>query len=415
MNLSTTIKLSVDTLRRQKLRSVLTILGIAVGISIVIAIMAAGRGLDYLIIGELDAFGPNTISIEVKVPSVKKTSNENAIGQAQGITITTLKEKDLDDISKHPNIEGAYGWLMGQEIVSYGGLTKKVLLAGEGYQMMDVEKFEISEGRMYTKEDEDSLSQVVVLGTGVKEKFFGDDTAVGKIVRIKGKPFRVIGTAAKRGVVFFMNMDDMVYLPVKTLQKRILGIDYFSAVVAKMKDKSLSAETVEELNELIRENHNITDPNKDDFAINTMEEAAQMLGTVVGGITFLLVALVCISLLVGGVGIMNIMYVSVAERTFEIGLRKSLGARKSDIMWQFLSEAIIVTITGGIVGVVLGAVLTLIIYLAATYYNLSWIYSIPLSSILLSITFSAVIGLVFGLYPARKAANLNPIEALRRE
>jgi putative ABC transport system permease protein len=212
-----------------------------------------------------------------------------------------------------------------------------------------------------------------------------------------------------------MDMDSMVVMPTLTMQKRILGIDYVRQIIAKMKDRTQSEQTVADLEEIIRSEHDITDPAKDDFAINTMDQAREMLGTVVGGITFLLVALVCISLVVGGVGIMNIMYVSVVERTFEIGLRKALGARKKDIMWQFLSEALVITVAGGLFGILLGAVLALLIYVVAISYGLKWIYAVPLSSIFLAVGFSTFIGFLFGLYPAKKAANLNPIEALRKE
>ena len=415
MNFITTITLAVNTLKRQRVRSILTILGIAVGISIVITIMAAGRGLDKLILGQLEAFSPDLISIEVKIPSTSQTSSENATGQASGITITTMKNKDIDLISKHPNISSAYGMVFSQDIVSYGGQNKTSLVVGEGYSMPEVEKFELSEGRIFSKDEEESLMQVAVLGSTVKENLFGDDTAVGKVVYIRHKPFRVVGVAKKRGSAFFMDMDNVVILPTITMQKRILGIDYVRQIIAKMKDRSLATQTVADLTEILRIEHDITDPNKDDFAINTMDQAREMLGSIVGGMTLLLVALVCISLVVGGVGIMNIMYVSVVERTFEIGLRKALGAHKRDIMMQFLSEAVVITVVGGLVGIVLGAILALFVYLVAIYYGLAWVYSIPLSSIFLAVGFSAFIGLLFGIYPAQKAANLNPIEALRKE
>lgn len=409
------VQLAITALKSKILRTSLTILGISIGIAVVIAIMAAGRGLDFMVMSELDMYSPNMINVEIKVPNVSKTSNENAMGQASGITITTLKHSDLKDIAKHSNIDAAYGWITGQEIVSYQGQTKKVMLFGEGYQMPAVEKFELTEGRMYTKEEEDSLAQVVILGSKTKDQLFGDNLAVGKVVRIKGKPFKVVGVAAERGTAFFIDMDSVVIIPAKTMQKRILGIDHYSAIMARMKDRSLSAQTVEDLTWIMRENHNITDPNKDDFAVNTMEEASEMLGNVVSGIVFLLVALVCISLVVGGVGIMNIMYVSVSERTFEIGLRKALGAKKADIMWQFLAEAVVLTIIGSVVGVILGAILAFIIYFVAISYGLAWIFSIPISSIVLAISFSGFIGLLFGLYPAKKAAALDPITALRKE
>ncbi len=413
--ISGNIKLAGHSLLAQKTRSVLTILGISIGVAVVITILAAGRGLDRFIMSQLEVFGSDTISIEVKIPSTKGSSTENAFGQASGVTITTLKNSDTADVGKHPNIIAAYGWVIGQAIVSYQGQIKTVTLVGQGYNMPEVEKFSLAEGRMFTKEEEDSLSQVVVLGSAVKEKLFGDDTASGKTIYIKGKPFKITGSAVKRGASFGMDMDNMIIMPTKTMQKRVLGIDYVRNIIAKMKDKNLSKQTVAELTEIIRANHEITDPNKDDFTINTMEEAVSILGSVVSGITFLLVALVCISLVVGGVGIMNIMYVSVSERVFEIGLRKALGAKASDILWQFLLESILLTSIGGIVGVVLGAIMALVVYFVAVANNFNWVYSIPLFSIFLSVGFSAFIGVLFGIYPARKAAALNPIEALRRE
>lgn len=414
-SLRTNIKLAITSLLAQKTRSVLTILGISIGIAVVITILAAGRGLDKFIMSQLEVFGSDTLSIEVKIPSTKGSSTENAIGQSSGVTITTLKNSDTVDVGKHPNIVAAYGWVIGQAVVSYQGQIKTVTLVGQGYNMPEVEKFSLAEGRMFTKEEEDSLTQIAVLGSSVKEKLFGDDTASGKTIYIKGKPFRVAGTAVKRGASFGMDMDNMIILPTKTMQKRILGIDYVRNIIAKMKDKNLSKQTVEDLNQIIRANHDITDPNKDDFTINTMEEAVSILGSVVSGITFLLVALVCISLVVGGVGIMNIMYVSVSERVFEIGLRKALGARSKDILWQFLFESVLLTFIGGVVGVIIGALLALLVYFIAISNNFNWVYSIPIFSIILSVGFSAFIGVLFGLYPAKKAAQLNPIDALRRE
>lgn len=407
--------MAYTALKTQKTRTVLTILGVSIGIAVVIAIMAAGRGLDRMVMSQLEVYSPNTITVEVKVPSTKKTSNENAMGQATGITITTLKDRDLEDVRKHKNVEAAYGLVMGQAIVKYQNENKTSLLMGEGYNLQEVEKFELDSGRLFTKEEEDSLAQVAVLGYAMKDLLFGEDDPVGKTVYIKGKPFRVVGLAKKRGAVFGFDMDKMIFLPTKTMQKRILGIDYMLQIVAKVKDREKIKETVAEIEEIIRDNHDITDPNKDDFAVNTMEEAATMLSTVVNGLTLLLVALVCVSLLVGGVGIMNIMYVSVTERTFEIGLRKAVGAKNKDILWQFLSEAVLLTVSGGFFGIILGAVLALIIYLVAVSYNFVWVYVIPVSSIILAVGFSAVIGLIFGIYPAKKAANLNPIEALRKE
>ncbi len=414
-NIISSIKMAFSALLAQRTRSILTILGISIGIAIVITIMAAGRGLDKFVLGELDAFSPDSLSIETKIPSVSKNSTDNSAGQASGVIITSLKDKDIEDIQKYPNISAAYGWVIGQGVVSYAGLDKTLTLMGEGYTMPEVEKFNLADGRMFTREEEYGLQQVAVLGYTVKNDLFGQNEAVGKNVYIKGKPFRVVGVSEKRGASFGTDMDNLIIIPTKTMQKRILGIDYVRSIMARMKDATKVDATVADINAILRENHDISDPSKDDFAVSTMAEARKTLDSVVQGITFLLVALVCISLIVGGVGIMNIMYVSVTERTFEIGLRKAVGAKNKDILLQFLSEAVLLTFLGGVFGIIFGVMIAFLIYLVAIANNFKWVFSIPISSIILSLGFSAFIGIVFGLYPAKRAANMDPIVALRKE
>jgi putative ABC transport system permease protein len=406
---STYIKLAFDSLRRQKTRSLLTILAMSIGIMAVIVIMAAGQGMKSLILGQLDIFGADTFHLETRVPQSK-----NGFSSAD-ITVTTLKDKDLEAVRKDPNIAAAGGELTGQEIVNYQGELKKVILYGQSYVTPDLQHFTMTSGAFFTKDDEDSLAQVVVLGSKVKQQLFGDSDPVSQTVYIKGKPFRVLGTVAPRGSAFFFDLDSIVIIPTKTMQKKLLGVDYYAAISGKFKDIKKAKETIADLNYILDENHTITDPDKRDFEIQTIQDAVSTLSTITSGITLLLVALVCISLIVGGVGIMNIMYVSVAERTFEIGLRKSLGARSKDVLWQFLIEAILITIGGGIVGVIAGALVALLIYFGATSFGLKWVFSIPPQAILLSVSFSALIGLIFGLYPAKKAASLSPIDALRQE
>ncbi|MFH1291695.1 MAG: ABC transporter permease [bacterium] len=415
MHLKDISNIAVKSLKSKPARTVLTILGISIGIAIVIVIMSSGRGLNKFLTSQLEIYGSDSVWIEIKVPSTKKTSSENAMGQASGISITTMNDKDIEAIGRHENINDVYGWVMGQEVVSYQGLSRRTQILGNGHSMPNVERFDIAKGRFYSQEEENSLANVVVLGKTVQEKMFGDDDPIGKTIYIKRKPFKVIGLAKERGSAFFMDMDDQIYMPAKTLQKRILGVDHVVAMVGKIKDMKKMDQTVADIEYIMRENHKITDPKKDDFAVSTMEEARGMLTTVLDGLTFLLVALVCISLIVGGVGIMNIMYVSVSERTFEIGLRKALGARGKDIMSQFLFESVMLTMAGGIIGIILGAFLSFIVYLLAVYYKLAWVYSIPIYSVVISVIFSMAVGLFFGLYPARKAASLDPIEALRKE
>lgn len=406
---STYLQLATDSLKRQKSRTILTMLAISIGIAAVIVIMAAGKGVERLIMGQIDLYGADTIHIEARAPS------GSGGGGDVGITITTLKDKDMATLMSHPNISAVNGVVMGQEIVSVEGQITKVLLMGNGYSMPELEKSTLNSGRFFTQDEEESLANVGVLGFKAKEKLFGDDEAVGKMMYIRGKPFRVIGVFDKRGSAFFLDMDNLIVLPTKTMQKKLLGIEYVSSINAKMRDMNKAESTKNDLVELIRENHNITDSSRDDFEISTMAEAMDLVGNVANGLTILLVALVCISLVVGGVGIMNIMYVSVAERTFEIGLRKSLGAKKKDVLWQFLFEAILVTVGGGVVGVVIGILIAFLVYVLASSAGFKWVFSISLFSILLSVGFSAAIGLVFGLYPAKKAAALSPIDAIRQE
>src|SRR3989344_826583 len=403
---------AIQAIRRQKKRTALTMLAISIGIASAITIMAAGKGIQKLILSQLDVFGPDTLYIETHVPH-KIVSGPGSIG----IIITSLKDRYIETVRRADNIEAAYGQVIGQETVSYSGQIKKIMLLGKGYSAPDIETINLIEGHWFTREEEESISSVAVLGWSVKNTLFGEDSAVNKIIYIKGKPFRVTGVRKKQGNTFFLDLDNIIAIPTKTMQKKLLGINYVQGISVKMKDVSKSTNTREELIELLRANHEITnpDPNQNDFIVNTTADAQASLITITDGITLLLVALVGISLIVGGVGIMNIMYVSVVERTFEIGLRKALGAKQHDILWQFLSEAIIITAGGGIAGVIFGALFSFLIYVVATEFGFVWIYSVTISSILFSVLFSAGIGVIFGYYPARQAARKNPIDALRFE
>ena len=406
-----------QSILKQKARTILTVLAISIGIALVVTVFSAGDGLAGVVKSELDTFGAGVIEIEVKVPNVSKTSNENASGMMMGNTITTFKNDDVEALRKNKNVKYIYGAMLGQEAVGYGDELKKMFLLGAGFEAPLVDDTEVEQGRFFTKEEESGLARVVVLGHGAWRKLFNGSDPIGENITIKGKKYRVVGVLAERGSAFFFNLDDIIYVPLRTFQKRIMGVDYVTFVVAKMRDPSQGKQTQLDLTQIMREQHDITtdDFDKDDFVVNTMDEAADMLGNVINGVTILLVALVCISLIVGGVGIMNIMYVSVAERTFEIGLRKAVGADRRAILWQFLFEALLITFSGGVAGIIFGAALAYLVAILARSYGLAWDYHISLFSIFISVGFSVLIGFIFGLYPARKASMLNPIEALRRE
>lgn len=413
MFLKDNLQLAYMSIMRQKLRTVLTILAVSIGIASVITIISAGKGLERLVMSELDIYNPNSINIEVRIPG--KGESGSATGMVGGITITTLKNSDLEEIDKHPNLELSYGYVVGQEVIKYQGENKMVVLFGYGANAGKVEKLSFSEGRFYNNQEEDSFSQVLVLGAGVKEKLFGQDYAVDKKVYIRGQAYKIVGVLSKRGASFGFDYDNLVYIPTKTIQKKFLGTDYVMGIMTKVIDMEKINLTKEDIELLLRERHDITDPDKDDFKVTTMDEIQEMMNTILGGITLLLIALVCISLLVGGVGITNIMYVSVAERTFEIGLRKAVGARRSNILWQFLIETVFLTFSGGILGIIFGVLLSYSIYCIAINYGLNWVFSVPFYSIILAMGFSTIVGLFFGIYPAKKAAKLDPMEALRKE
>lgn len=413
MILKDKVQLAYTTLMRQKSRSILTMIALAIGIAAVVIILSAGAGLKAMVLSELDIYNPNTLNIEVRVPGKGDTASVGSM--ASGLTITTLKNSDMQEIASLDNVGATYDYLTGQEVIKYRGENKTVIVFGYGAQAPSVEKIELAEGRFYYPEEENSLSQVLVLGHDVKQDLFGESDAIGKKVYMHGKSFQIVGVLVARGASLGFDFDSIVYVPTKTMQKKILGTDYVIGINAEIIDMAKIDRTKEDVEYMLRENHNIDDPSKDDFKVTTMDEIRDMLETIVGGITILLVSLVCISLLVGGVGITNIMYVSVAERTFEIGLRKAVGAKSVDILWQFLFESIILTFFGGVLGVLIGGVISYFVYLLALSFGLSWVFSVSIFSIILAISFSTLVGLFFGIYPAKQAAKLDPIEALRKE
>lgn len=410
------IKLALKNLRNNKSRTVLTLLGIVIGITSVILIMSLGGGVKSFVLGQVESFGTDIIQIEVKIPSVSKTSTANATTQAMGAQITTLKVKDAQAVGKLPNVDKYYSGTIGQEIVSYQNENKRVMLFGASADAPLVdENIKLKSGVFYTNGEDSGLAQVAVIGSDVEKTLFGDQDAVGKDVKIKGENYKVIGVLQERGTVSFFNFDEIIYLPVQTLQKKILGVDYVRFISVKMKNKDLVDVTAADITDLMRRQHNINNPNQDDFSVTSIEEARNTIESVFKAINILLLALTSISLIVGGVGIMNVMYVAVTERTFEIGLRKAVGAKAEDILRQFLFEAVVVTLIGGIVGILLGALLAFSFsYLFAVLgYDLS--FSTTLPSIFLATGFSVAVGILFGYYPAKRASNLSPMEALRKE
>lgn len=410
------IRLAIKNLRSNLVRTFLSLLGIVIGVMSVVLVLSLGAGVKDFVVSQVESFGSDIIQIEIKVPKVKKTSSQNAGGLVGGTQITTLKLDDAEEVSKLSNIGDWYAGLISQQISSYENKNKQAMIFGvtSGISGAD-EQVRVVDGEMFSEEDEDGLRQVAVLGSEIKEYFFGDSPAVGQNIKLGDKTFRVIGVLDSRGTSGFFNFDNTIYLPLETLQKKIMGIDYIQFAIFRIRDMDKLDLTIAEATDIMREQHDIADPEDDDFAVNSIVEIKDILDTVFGAVDLLLLALVSISLVVGGVGIMNVMYVAVSERTFEIGLRKAVGARNREILKQFLFEAILLTLFGGIAGIFLGAGLTFLATVIISSFGIELDLKITLQAIVIGLVFSLLSGIAFGFFPARNASRLSPMEALRKE
>ncbi len=405
---------SLKALKSNPVRTVLTTMGIVIGIATVVMVLSAGAGFRSLINNEIQSFGNNTLFIKTRVPpTTKSRANQFTPGIAVGIT--TFKQRDLDDIKKLNNVLDDYGMVTGMAVASYRNNAKNVLYYGASAERFAIDQHELKEGRFYTQAEDTGAAQVVILGSNLANNLFVQDDPLGKLVRVGNINFQVIGVYKSQGSQGPGAADDSLYIPMGTAQKKMLGIDYISVGVIELKDINLGDATAESIRMVLRRNHNIINSDKDDFIVMTETQILNVYNAIFNGITILLICIAGISLVVGGVGIMNIMYVVVTERTAEIGLKKSLGARHADILNEFLIESVLVTFLGGILGIILGSALSWLVSLIATAIGLTWVFTVPLYAIFISVGVSAAIGISFGVLPARSAAKLDPIEALRYE
>lgn len=395
-------------------RTLLTMSGVVIGTIAVLVVLSSGDAVERFVADEIESYGSNSIQIEVKVPSAARNSSGNAEGIAQGIQITTLTIEDAEAIGKLSGVSDYYAGVIAQSLVSYRDTNKQVFLLGASASAPRVDRnITVSEGEFYTVADDRGAASVIVLGSGVKDAFFGDNSAVGKSVSVKGQSYRVVGVLSERGSTGFVNFDDFAYIPLETAQKKILGIDSVSFITASARDEEVVEETAIEIDALLRDRHDIRIPGEEDYSVTTIKEAQKLVASVFAAIRLLLLALASISLVVGGVGIMNVMFVSVAERTSEIGLRKAVGARPRDILRQFLIEAVIVGFLGGIIGIASSFLILKIAFgvIATLGYVLPFAFSV--SNIVVAIGFSLSVGVLFGTSPAWKASRIDPIRAIR--
>jgi len=406
------IKTAFAGLRNNKSRAALTILGIVIGVTSIMLIMSLGKGAQDLILNQVQSIGAKTIVVH---PGRQPKS---LMDSAQMMNADSLRQRDLDELRKTtnaPHIAKVEPLNVGGATAIYENETYSVTILGGGEYLQDIYDIRLQEGRFVNLDDIQSHADVAVIGSKVKEELFGANDAVGQKIRMKDRNYRVIGILQKKGQSF-ISFDEAAIMPYTTAQTYIFGIKYFHHLIVEADSEENIDATIKDIEITLRNSHDITDPTKDDFWIVTQQTAIDQVKTITNVLTSFLIAVAAISLIVGGVGIMNIMLVSVTERTREIGLRKAVGATNSDIMSQFLMEAVFLTGLGGIIGIILGASLSLLAALILSkVVGLDWIFTFPISAMLLGIGVSAGVGFVFGLYPARQAAKKSPIEALRYE
>lgn len=412
----TSLFFALRTIRTHKARTALALLGVVIGVFAVVFVNVLGDAVKGYVVGQVESFGTDLIQVEVKVPSTGKMSSDNAFARAQGTEITTLTTDDRDAIRKLRTVEAAYAGSIGQERATYGSAGKRIMLFGSGPEAPAVDNnLKIATGRFFTEAENANADRVVVIGADTKKTFFGNRNALDELITLKGEKYRVIGVLAERGSAGLIDLDTFTYVPIRTLQKKLLGVDHVQMISVKMQDAGREKETVADIIALLRKRHDIDDPKKDDFSVTSTKEAQETLSTVLGSLSILLLALTSISLVVGGVGIMNVMYVSVAERTAEIGLRKAVGAKSGSILRQFLFEAVIITGLGGAIGIGVGILFSFVASYIFSLLGFGLTLSFTPNSLLLGAVFSVVVGLIFGIAPAYRAALLSPMDALRRE
>ncbi|MCK9352390.1 MAG: ABC transporter permease [Candidatus Paceibacterota bacterium] len=405
------LKTSLRALAINKSRSLLTILGIVIGISSIMLIMSLGEGARQLILGQVQGIGSRTIAI---LPGRQPSGPSDA---AQMFT-DSLKQRDIDALLKKENVPDAelvMPLALGADTASYENETYRATIFGATEAMPEILDFYTERGSFYTSDDVKEFAANIVIGKKIQEKLFANEDPIGKKLRIKEKNFRIIGVLALQGSGSLLNFDESILIPYTTAQQYIFGTKYFNRIIVQVSSESVITPALLDIENTLRSVHDITDPSKDDFFAETSADLLDTLSVITTALTLLLSSLAAISLVVGGIGIMNIMLVSVTERTREIGLRKAIGATEGDILEQFLVEAILLTSLGGLIGVALGTGLSSLFAFAINKAGINWTFVFPLAGAMLGIGSSVLLGLIFGIYPARRAARMEPIEALRFE
>ncbi len=406
MNYKNLIKIALRALNNNKFRGFLTMLGIIIGVASVIAMLAIGQGSKRSIRAQISEMGSNMIMIHPGGDMRGGVRRDPA-------SMQTLKIEDYQDIATQTTyVDKCSPSVSSSGQVIYGANNAPTSVYGVNEEYLDIRKYSVGQGDMFTPADIKSSAKVCIVGQTVVDNLFknGEDP-IGKVIRFNKIPFRIIGVLTAKGYNSMgMDQDDLIIAPYTTIQKRVLAITYLQSIYASAVSEEATDMAIGEISEILRTNHKLKAADEDDFTVRSQAELSSMLSSTTDMMTVLLACIAGISLLVGGIGIMNIMYVSVTERTREIGLRMSIGAKGRHILMQFLIEAVIISIAGGVIGVVLGVGVSV-----AIKYIAGWPVYVQLWSVVLSFAVCSVTGIFFGWYPAQKASGLDPIEALRYE
>lgn len=410
MKILQTLREAIRSINSNRTRSFLTILGIIIGVAAVIALMAAGQGAQASITDQIQSIGTNLIYV---MPGNQLT---NVSGRR---TLSLADAKNLANKLRAPHIRNVSPIITSNKEVSYGKESQQTTIYGVEPGFETVQNLSLAEGGFFTRTELDSRASVVVLGPMLADQILGKHEGItGMVIRVNNYPFRVIGVTKSKGGSQFNNPDTFAYIPLTSMQARVtqdLSSGRVSFILLQAEDEDSVKLAINEATLVLRESHRLNPRQSDDFSITNQEDFLSIASSITSVLTIFLAGIAGISLLVGGIGIMNIMLVSVTERTSEIGLRKALGARKLDIMLQFLSESAMLSLIGGILGILIGWGLATLIGFVAVQMGANLIPVVGWDSILLATLFSTAVGLFFGWYPAQRAANLQPVEALRYE
>ena len=397
---------------RKKSRTALTVLGIVIGIMSIILIQSAGAGAQELILGQIRGLGSRTVFVE-------PGREPQGPSDFSAFLTDSLKDRELNALltkQNVPDLEDMTPFVMIPGRVSAGSETTQATTIGTSELFGTILDIFPDQGVYFSTEDIQAHASVALIGDTVREHLFGESDGMGEKIKMKGHLFKVIGVFPKKGQVAMIDVDHSVIVPYTTAQQYLSGTDYYQALMGRATTEALLPTVVDDISRTLRDLHQIDDSTKDDFHVVTQVVATERVKTITDVLTALLSSIAAISLLVGGIGIMNIMLVSVSERTREIGLRKALGATNGNILFQFLLEALLLTSLGGVIGILFGAGFSFLISLALTrFVSLNWTFTFPVSAAVLGLVVSATAGIVFGLYPAHQASRKSPMEALRYE